>query len=178
MTPILTFVIPVRHPANAANWKALKDNLSATARSIAAQTHSGWKAIVVANAGADLPPLPAGFDVARVDFPPNPLHELGFSTEEARLTLGLDKGRRVLAGMLAAGATGYFMVVDDDDFVSRRLTAYVAKHFGGPGWYLREGYLWGSGGKLFASYSDFSVQASHMHRRCRRRVRAPHVGQP
>ena len=42
-------------------------------------------------------------------------------------TLRLDKGRRVLAGMLHVGKMKYVMVVDDDDFVNRKLTSFVPK---------------------------------------------------
>ena len=59
MSP-LTFIIPVRHQDNARDWALLKANLTQTAASIASQTHPGWRALVVANEGADLPDLPAG----------------------------------------------------------------------------------------------------------------------
>src|SRR4051812_47151661 len=80
---VVTFVIPVRHPDNARNWPALIARLAETARSIAAQTDDGWRAIVVANSGAELPPLPAGFDTVRVTFPPNPLYDLTNDNREA-----------------------------------------------------------------------------------------------
>src|SRR5690606_10870385 len=97
---MLTFIIPVRHQDNARDWSLLKANLSQTAASIASQTDTGWRALVVANEGADLPPLPPGFDVVRVTFPPNRLHELGEADLEAVYdAFRADKGRRVLAGM-------------------------------------------------------------------------------
>jgi len=68
----------------------------------------------------------------------------------------LDKGRRVLAGILEADKTGHVMVVDDDDFVSRRLTSFVAGYPGKNGWYVQSGYLWGDGGRLIYEYADFS----------------------
>ena len=77
MKKALTFVIPVRHQDNARDWGKLKSNLTATVKSIASQESTDWKAIIVANRGADLPALPAGFDVKWVDFASNPLHEQG-----------------------------------------------------------------------------------------------------
>ena len=50
---MLTFIIPVRHQDNARDWTLLKANLSQTAASIAGQTHPGWRALVVANEGAN-----------------------------------------------------------------------------------------------------------------------------
>ena len=60
---ILTFIIPIRHQANAKDWGALKANLVQTMRSIAGQSDPRWRGFVVANNGADLPPLPRGFSV-------------------------------------------------------------------------------------------------------------------
>ena len=57
-----------------------------------------------------------------------------------------DKGRRVLAGMLHARSAGHLMIVDDDDFVSRRLASFVAANRAANGWYFRTGYVWGDSG--------------------------------
>ncbi len=161
---VLTFVIPLRHPRNSPNWPALKHRLSDTMRSIAGQDDGRWRAIVVANEDADLPPLPDKFAVKRVDFPPNLMFERRENDLEAfRDCVRLDKGRRVLAGILEADSSGYVMVVDDDDFVSCRLTGFVADHFGENGWYVRNGYLWGDGGRLIFEYADFSKYCGTSH---------------
>jgi hypothetical protein len=108
--------------------------------------------------------LPRNFAVKRVDFPPNPMFEQGDNDLEAfRDCVRLDKGRRVLAGILEAKSTGYVMVVDDDDFVSCRLTSFVASHPGESGWYVRNGYIWGDGGKLIYEYADFSKFCGTSH---------------
>jgi hypothetical protein len=105
-----------------------------TIRSIAAQDDKRWHAVIVANHGADLPELPEGFDVCRVDFPPNQIHQQGdASKEDFYNAFRIDKGRRVLAGMLHARDCGHFMIVDDDDFVSRRLTGLAASEPGANG---------------------------------------------
>ena len=162
--PLLTFVIPLRHPQNAPDWSALKQRLAQTVRSIAAQDDPRWRAVIVANKEADLPELPSRFLWAPVDFPPNPMFERGDNDLEVfRDACRLDKGRRVLAGIMAAGTAGYVMVVDDDDLVSRRLTSFVADHGGGSGWYLEKGYLWGDGGRLLYQYADFSSFCGTSH---------------
>jgi glycosyltransferase involved in cell wall biosynthesis len=161
---VLTFVIPLRHPHNSPDWPALKRRLADTMRSIAGQDDVRWRAIVVANEGSDLPPLPDNFKVKQVDFPPNPMFEQGNNDLEAfRDSVRLDKGRRVLAGILEADKTGYVMVVDDDDFVSCRLTSFVAAHLGENGWYVRNGYIWGDGGRLIYEYADFSKYCGTSH---------------
>jgi hypothetical protein len=152
----ITFIIPVRHQDNARDWSQVKRHLSETVSSISRQTSPAWKAVIVANYGADLPELPPGFEVKRVDFPPNQLHERGKSDKEDFFNaFRLDKGRRVLAGMLHAGEMEYVMIVDGDDFVSCKLTSFVAANPHANGWYIRDGYVW-SGGNLLYLYSDFS----------------------
>jgi hypothetical protein len=153
---VMTFIIPLRHPENSPDWPALKRRLAQTMRSIAGQDDVRWRAIIVANEGCDLPALPSNFELKQVRFPPNPMFEQGDNDREAFLdSCRLDKGRRVLTGILAADRAGYCMVVDDDDFVSSRLTSFAASRSGGNGWYVQNGYIWGDGGKLIYEYADF-----------------------
>lgn len=155
--PLLTFIIPVRHQDNARDWPTLKANLAQTMASVAAQTHADWHGIVVANHRADLPPLPAGFEAERVDFSPNILHDRGSSSRDDFLdAFRIDKGRRVLAGMLAARESRYFMIVDDDDFVSNRLANYVSQNNGPVGWKIERGYAWTDGGRILYRLDDFN----------------------
>ena len=154
---VLTFIIPVRHQANAKDWTALKANLAQTVRSIAGQSDPRWRGYVVANIGADLPPLPGGISVVHVDFPPNALHDIGSADlEQVYQAFRMDKGRRVLAGLIAAQPQGHVMIVDDDDFVSNRLASYVAQNSSRNGWYVRLGYAWSSNGLLVYRDEDFS----------------------
>ncbi len=165
MTPLLTFVIPVRHPANSRDWSQQVANLRQTTASIAAQDDPGWRTVVVANTGAELPPMPAKFDVLRVAFPPNPVHDRKDLLPDARFdAVRLDKGRRVLAGALQAWRSRYLMVVDDDDFVSRKLAGFVHAHDGANGWAFRDdGYVWGDGGRLVYREPAFSDLCGTSH---------------
>ena len=164
MQPALTFIIPVRHQENCKDWPTLKTRLTDTIRSICAQDNPNWNAVIIANHGADLPDMPPGFQVIRVAYPPNPLHEQGQSDKETFYeSFRLDKGRRILAGMLATGTMRYAMVVDDDDFVSRRLTSFVAEHPTANGWYVHNGYVWGDQGTLLYRYNGFSSLCGTSH---------------
>jgi len=164
MRPALTFIIPVRHQENCRDWPTLKAHLTDTIRSICAQDNPNWNAVIIANYGAELPDLPTGFHVKRVDFLPNPLHEQGQADKETFYeSVRFDKGRRILAGMLDAGTMGHVMVVDDDDFVSRRLTSFVAEHRTANGWYIQHGYVWGDQGKLLYLYAGFSAFCGTSH---------------
>jgi len=154
----MTFLIPVRHYANAKDWSQLKSNLTQTVASIAAQTHSDWRGLIVANEGSDLPPLPDRFDVEWVQFPPNDMHErkAGATREQFWDAFRIDKGRRVLRGMLRARASRFFMIVDDDDFVSARITQHAVDHRDANGWTVDHGYIWSDGGQLLLEHDDFN----------------------
>ncbi|MGK6314546.1 galactosyl transferase [Neorhizobium sp. DT-125] len=154
---VVTFIIPVRHQDNARDWSLLKKNLTQTVASIANQTSPDWRGIIVANRGADLPALPDKFSVTWVDFPPNDIHERGNATEADFLdSFRADKGRRVLAGMLDARDGRFFMIVDDDDFVSARIVQYVSQHRDENGWIIDKGYIWDDGGTLLLCRDQFS----------------------
>jgi len=153
----VTFIIPVRHPDNASDWSRLKANLTQTVASIASQTHDDWRGIIVANTGSDLPPLPHRFSVEWVDFPANDLHEKGTGSREDFLdAFRFDKGRRVLKGMLRARDSRFFMIVDDDDFVSSRIVDFVAAHLDANGWTVEHGYVWDDGGNILFAHDEFN----------------------
>ena len=157
MQELITFIIPVRHPANAPDWARLKIRLRQTAWSIAAQTDSSWTAVVVANRSADLPKLPQKFRVELVDFPPNPMYDLHLHDRQtAYEAVRLDKGRRVLAGLLSQPRSRYLMVVDDDDFISRRITAHVKSQSNSVGWEVKRGWLWQEASPFLLAYNEFS----------------------
>jgi hypothetical protein len=137
ISELVTFVIPVRHPANAKDWTEEMRRLAQTVCSIAAQTDDRWRAVIVANREATLPPLPDRFSVEWVDFPPNAHHDrAGVDLETFDEAVRLDKGRRILAGLLGTRLGSYVMIVDDDDFVSQHLVAFVAQHPTQNGWYF------------------------------------------
>jgi len=161
---ILTFIIPVRHQDNAHDWPQLKRRLAQTVRSVSSQDSEGWKAVMVANYGADLPDLPKNWSVKRVDLPPNKLYIKGNADTEAfRDAVRIDKGARILAGMLHAGEMGHTMLVDDDDFVSCRLTSFVASRSRENGWYFGNGLVWTEGGRLLYRHDNFSKLCGTSH---------------
>jgi hypothetical protein len=154
---LVTFIVPVRHQDNARDWGLLTAHLTQTMASISNQTNRDWRGIIVANEGADLPDLPERFAVERVTFPPNDMHELGKAGREAFYdAFRIDKGRRVLKGMLRARDSRFFMIVDDDDFVSSRIVQYVAENSDANGWTIDRGYIWDDGGKLLLGHDDFN----------------------
>ncbi|MBO9515983.1 MAG: galactosyl transferase [Variovorax sp.] len=163
---MLTFIIPVRHPENAKDWRRVKRTLEQTAASIANQDSNEWRAVVVANTGSDLPALPARFTVAWVDFAPNPVHDIGRDTSQwgdRFEAFRYDKGHRVLAGLLHDPGADHYMVVDDDDFVSSRLASFVARHPQAHGWYFGKGYVWTEGGRWIFRHSKLHKACGTTH---------------
>ncbi|KAB0678784.1 glycosyltransferase family A protein [Aureimonas leprariae] len=161
---VLTFIVPVRHPDNAPDWKTLISRLRQTLRSIAAQTCDDWEAVVVANHGVELPTLPDRVVVERVDFPPNRMFDLNVAGREAAYdAVREDKGKRILAGMRTRPDSRYFMVVDDDDFVSNRLVAFVRDNAGEAGWTFNQGYIWSENRPVVYKYDDFSKLCGTSH---------------
>lgn len=160
----LTFVIPIRHPENLRDPEAQIAILERTFASIAAQSDPAWRAVIVANHGTPLPQLPRGFEIAWVDFEPNLQHELRDHDFHPALNQFLiDKGRRVWAGIRKYPASDYFMVLDDDDFVCRDLTAFVAARGGGNGWYIDRGFGIDPGGMLAMSLDRFHKICGSSH---------------
>lgn len=161
---LLTFIIPVRHHANSSNWAQLVDYLRRTVGSLERQESGNWRCVIVANEGSDLPSFPSRVAVHLVDLPPNPFHEPGSTDLESfRDAVRLDKGRRLLAGMRAAGSTDYFMPVDDDDYVSNRVAAFVDQARGEPGWFVQDGYVWTTGGRLLYRHDNFNRYCGTSH---------------
>lgn len=145
----LTFLLPIRHPASVPGWDIVKCLMARTFASISNQTVPNWQAIVIANSGTDLPQLPNRFRVVWVNFD---LLSLGKKEEDERTyydRFRLEKGRRVMAGLVDARPTGHVMIVDYDDFVSRRVSEIVEDQPTSAGWFLGSGYIYDGGGLVY-----------------------------
>ena len=142
MDGTLTFVIPVRHPRSVDDWPSLCKRLNETLASVAGQSSSNWQGTIVVNRGVVLPPIPDQFQIAFVDFPFKPLPERTRNGEEFFETVRMDKGRRILAGLLEAKPEGHVMTVDYDDFVHNGLARMVGDNPHHNGWFFDHGYLY------------------------------------
>ncbi|MGL1957620.1 MAG: hypothetical protein OCD00_09930 [Colwellia sp.] len=161
---LITFVIPIRHHENAPNWDGTMNNLRQTIKSIQGQSENDWRCIIVANKGAKLIDLPDGFEACLVEFPPNKLHLQGGNSEGDFLeAITIDKGSRVLAGLLYAKKLNYFMVVDDDDFIHCDLVKFAKNNSADNGWYFDKGYIWGDGGRFILKYLNFYLCCGTSH---------------
>ncbi len=159
----LTFVVPIRHQATARDWNGVRAHLANTIRSIQGQLDPRWNATIVANAGADLPPIPDGFEVVLVDFPPAHLNEARFGSPAYRTCVRRDKGRRLLTGLLRGRVGSHVMFVDGDDLVSNQLAGLVQQNVGSSGWFVDAGYLYSGGDELFLQRRNFSRLCGTSH---------------
>ena len=133
---MLTFVIPLKSRKVSKSWEQVCKLFERCVKSICNQTSPEFQVIVVCN---EKPTI--GFDHPKityleVDFPypSNQPHK-----SARNLT---DKGRKVLAGMIAAQSFNptHTMLVDADDCVSKHLAKYVNQNPSNPGWYINTGY--------------------------------------
>lgn len=148
---MLSFLIPVRHPATVKDWGAVKSVMALTFRSIAAQDHPDWHCVIAADETADLPDPPrhaAGkFQVVRTTLPPAVIPKKDLRNRLPFYhAIRADKAARLRAAFLAAQPTGHVMVTDFDDLVSRRLAGFAAGAPQDSGWYFDQGVLWAGGG--------------------------------
>ena len=152
----LTFIIPVRDPQGVANWKEVRHLISATLASLA-QVSGDTRILVVASKGTELPKLPSIAQLIEVDIPYRPLPPTeGPQRHDA---VRADKGLRVLAALTAVRPQGHVMVVDYDDYVSRRLGDLVASNPEATGWLVEKGLMYDGGPVVYTLPRGF-------HRTC------------
>lgn len=143
---MLTFLIPLRHPDSSKNWPNVCARLSETLASVASACATGSaQALLIANEGSELPELPPAVRLISVKFPPPSVSVFRGDGDdhERRRAVWLDKGLKIATGAIAARAAGsdYVMAVDADDLVSNRISDFVVRHKGAPGWFVEKGWL-------------------------------------
>ncbi|BCI53785.1 hypothetical protein NIIDNTM18_30630 [Mycolicibacterium litorale] len=134
---MLAFVTSLRHPQNSGDYRRVERLLDDTLKSLLRQDHDDFGIWVVGN--REPAHLPRGVHYVDVRFPP-PSAKAGPRT--GRDAVLLDKGTKLVIGLLAARAAGasHVMFVDADDFVSRRLAGLVAGDPHANGWYVERGW--------------------------------------
>jgi hypothetical protein len=138
---MLSFVIPVKCRAASKDWHVTSRLFERTLRSVCNQTTDDFDVLVVCNERPTTTFHHPNLRYLEVDFPaPEP--EYGPRVD--------DRAKRVVAGLLALDrpAVTHVMSVDADDYVSRRLAAFVAEHPDDNGWYVDDGYELQEGSRL------------------------------
>ncbi len=142
------FAIPLRSRAASKNWQKVQDQLSATLRSVLAQTDREFMVLVACH---DVPTIPELSDprvtVLKALTPPP-------TTSEGMME---DKGhkRRMMAVEFARRGGGYFMLTDADDLVSKRLVHEAQFYADSNGYILKSGFVYDSAENKIEPHSDF-----------------------
>ena len=151
----LHFVIPIRHPSTVLDPTAQYFMLHETIRSIANQLEHNWTGWIVANPDQRLPDIPAKFNVLNVDISVEATLLTAQTREQHWSAFRLDKGRRVWEAVSLFKKDDMFMVVDDDDLVSRRLSKFISSADVQSGFYVDHGYSWQGGDNPLEPIKNF-----------------------
>jgi hypothetical protein len=164
---VTLFLIPLPHPRSCRSYARMTALLEHTLRSVCNQEDGLFHVIVICH---ERPPV--AFDHPNltflcVDFAPLPAPGVpGFRTEagdgiQMRFSdkrIRTDKGCKFVLGLQHARALDptHVMFVDCDDFISSRVSAFVRRHRGAHGWFLKEGYLYSHGSSQMALMGNFN----------------------
>jgi len=145
-----TFAIPLRSRAASSDWRRVCRLLDATLRSILAQTDAAFHVLV---AHHEVPSVSVVGD-SRVTFVRAECAVPTTFEEQMR-----DKAykRRLLAAEVRRRGAGFYMPVDSDDLVSRRLVAYAREHDDAHGYLFRDGYQYNVRTHRFRARADFDL---------------------
>ncbi len=161
------FLVAVPHPLSCRSYSRTVSLLEDTLRSVCAQLNPDFHVIVICN---ERPPV--GFDhpsveYLLVDFEPVPSARVagiridagsGFQIRFSDRHIRTDKGCRFFMAIQHARGLrpSHVMFVDNDDFVSNRISDFVQGHRVEHGWFLRDGYLYSSGSSRMAAMPNFN----------------------
>lgn len=124
---MITFITSLRHPETANNYIRVEQLFELCARSVCSQTHNDIRFIVVCNQTPNIGFKDQRIQYAEVDFPiPRKLEEQPGPTSHKKL----DKGLKILMGtwLSLESSPRYVFIVDADDWLDRRVAAYVDEH--------------------------------------------------
>jgi hypothetical protein len=138
---MLTFVIPVKHPARSQSYERVCDLLRNTLRSVEAQADPHFATVIVLNQKPSWAVDSPNRKFVEVDFPPA---EAPRSKSDWVNWLYMDRGAKIAVGLLHAKqfSPTHVMPVDADDFVSNRLAGWVQAHREAAGWFMPTGLIW------------------------------------
>lgn len=159
---MIVFLIPLPHPKSCLSYSRVASLLEDTLRSVCSQEDPDYHVIVICSE----PPAVAWdhphVEYLRVNFEPLGAVRKGFRTDSGIRT---DKGCRLFLGLQHARrlAPSHVMFVDDDDFISNRISAYVRRYRDANGWVIAHGYRYAHGSSRLAVADDFNLRCGSCH---------------
>jgi len=145
---MLVFIISLRSPAVAGNWRIISELCTRTLESCCSQSVDAFRVLLVCNKPPESLPSLRPLTVIAEDFPVP-------QTKQEQL---VDKYRKIQRGLIYARpwAPFYWMKVDADDCVSNRLAEHVASRSATPGWFFPQGYVYSEGAsQVYLERRDF-----------------------
>ncbi len=131
---MLVFVIPLKSKEVASSWEQTCQLLERCLRSICNQTDPNFKVIVVCHTKPSI----------QLDRPNIYYLEVNFDIPNNYLEKELDKGKKVIAGLLYARqfSANHIMIVDADDCISCHIAKFTNQNPNSNGWVLNKGYVY------------------------------------
>jgi hypothetical protein len=155
---LLAFIVALKSKQVSNDWDKVRLLFEATLASAYRQIDPDFRIIVVCH---ERPELEGRFDsrveFIQVDFPPP---DIGSYVDR-----NLDKHRKyhVAKQRVLELRPDFVMILDADDLVSRRLTAFVNKRKGENGWVIQKGYRWHEGSKWLRLVSNHNQVCASSH---------------
>ena len=146
----MLFVIPLRNPSTADNWKRCVELCRRSVESAAGQRNvpaDKVQVILVCKSYPHSISHPENVTVLRHDFP----------DPGSRRGMRKDKYRKIKMGLVHACqyTPTYVMKMDADDLVSARIAEYVLSDDNEHGYYVEKGYVWKRGSFFLKRKGDF-----------------------
>lgn len=150
---MLVFIIPLKSRQVANSWERVLQLFERCIQSVCQQSISQFKLIVVCNEQPEIQFQHSSIHYIKVDFLPT---DLSFPAK------GLDKGRRIVTGLIAASVFSptHIAIVDADDCVNQNLAALVQEFPRSYGWFFNRGYLYQENTNLIY------LRRQAFHKRC------------
>jgi hypothetical protein len=133
------FLLALKHPDTANDYKNVERLLNTTLHSIIGQTHQEFKVIVVCNQLPSVEVKDERIHYHLVNFPAV-TKQNGKLNVEQKFT---DKGSKYLSGLLYAKQfnPSYVYILDSDDWVNHNLVKFLTTAPTHPIWYVDRGYF-------------------------------------
>ena len=134
-SPPFIFGIPFRSKASSKDWARSQALLASTLRSVFSQTDSDFQVVIACH---ETP------DIAEIRDPRVTVLNTATPTPTNLVEQMRDKGhkRKMLTVEWRRRGGGYFMLLDADDLVSRRLVQHVRENPAENGYLIKQGYLY------------------------------------
>lgn len=139
---MLVFITSIRHPDNSSDYGRVEALLQDTLASLTGQDSDDYRVFVVGNREPSFP-LHEKVTFVTCDFPPPPRVD---GVHPDIRSLVRDKGSKLGLALVAARPLNpdHVMIVDADDYVSRRLVSAVAAGPLDQGWVVDDGWKYAS----------------------------------